>query len=287
MSGSDTVMERLHALGDGFGPVQLRQVQELFLPLHQAEPYPGVSLVRDVAYGSDARHRLDIFASAEGAGNLPVLVFVHGGGFVGGDKKQPGMPYNDNVALWAVRNGFIGVNVTYRLAPTNAWPAAADDIGFAVGWLHDNIALHGGDASRIHLFGTSAGAAHVAVWIARAGAGATTVASAVLLSGLYDLELDTLSPNVRAYFGEDLTLYRELSSLHGLVETQVPLLVAFAEMDPPFFQRQALALADAFVRRRGRTPALLRLDGHNHFSTTASLNAIEGELGHRIRLFAS
>jgi triacylglycerol lipase len=47
-----------------------------------------------------------------------VLIFVHGGAFVGGNKRTtPTSPFYDNVMLWAVNNGFIGVNATYRLAP--------------------------------------------------------------------------------------------------------------------------------------------------------------------------
>jgi acetyl esterase/lipase len=60
----------------------------------------------------------------------------------------------------------VGVNMTYRLAPQHLWPAGAADIGSVVGWLRQHAAEHGADSDRIFLLGTSAGAVHVASYIA-------------------------------------------------------------------------------------------------------------------------
>ena len=62
----------------------------------------------------------------------PVLLFVHGGGFIAGDKHTEGSPFYSNIGAWAVKNGFTGVNMTYRLAPANPWPAGIEDIRAAV-----------------------------------------------------------------------------------------------------------------------------------------------------------
>ena len=53
----------------------------------------------------------------------PVLIYVHGGAFTAGNKRAPGSPFYDNIALFAARSGFVGVNITYRLAPQHQWPA--------------------------------------------------------------------------------------------------------------------------------------------------------------------
>ena len=67
----------------------------------------------------------------------PVLIYVHGGAFVGGDKRTtPTSPFYDNIMLWAVKNGFVGVNATYRLAPQAPWPAGAEDMASVVQWVH-------------------------------------------------------------------------------------------------------------------------------------------------------
>ena len=93
-------------------------------------------------------------------------MFVHGGGFVGGDKHVPGTPMYDHIGAWAVRNGWVGVTITYRLAPEHTWPAGAQDVAAAVQWVRDNIASYGGDPSRIVLAGHSAGSVHVASYLA-------------------------------------------------------------------------------------------------------------------------
>ena len=119
----------------------------LYAPLQQKEPYAGVKVERDVKYGPADRNLLDIFQPEAASPARPVLIFVHGGAFVGGNKRGPnGSPFYDNIMLWAVKNGFVGVNMTYRLAPQNPWPAGAQDVGAAVAWVAQNTAARGGEA---------------------------------------------------------------------------------------------------------------------------------------------
>jgi triacylglycerol lipase len=230
---------------------------------------------------------MDVFEPAERREGAPVLVFVHGGGFVGGDKARPGTPYYDNVALWAVRNGMVGVNITYRLAPEHVWPAGADDVGLAVGKIRDTIRGHGGDPARVFVFGTSAGAAHVATWIARSRPSENAgLAGAILLSGIYDLRLGALAPNMEAYYGRAPELRRERSSVRGLAACSVPLLVACAEYDQPRFRDQAEALRAARTSCDDSRPIeILLLKGHNHFSGAACLNAASGQFGEALAQF--
>src|ERR1700759_5391266 len=108
---------RMRELGEQIVPAAIEGTEKLYAPYHEREPYQSVKVSRDQAYGTDARHLLDVFAPQPGGAPRPVLLFVHGGGFVAGDKHRPGSPYQDNVALWAVRHGMVGVNMTYRLAP--------------------------------------------------------------------------------------------------------------------------------------------------------------------------
>ena len=93
----------------------------LYAPLHGRRPAPASRIARDIRYGPAERNRLDIF-TAEPAGGAakPVLMFVHGGGFVRGDKQVPGTPFHDNIGAWAARHGLVGVTMTYRLAPRRA-----------------------------------------------------------------------------------------------------------------------------------------------------------------------
>ncbi len=97
----------------------------LYIPLHEKEPYAGVKIERDVKYGAAERNLLDVFMPEANSAARPVLIFVHGGGFVAGNKRNPDSPFFDNIMLWAVKNGVVGVNTTYRLAPASPYPAGS------------------------------------------------------------------------------------------------------------------------------------------------------------------
>jgi hypothetical protein len=138
----------------------------LYAPLQQKEPYHGVKVERDVKYGAADRNLLDVFMPETAASPRPVLIYVHAGAFVGGNKRTtPTSPFYDNIMLWAVKNGFVGVNINYRLAPQAAWPAGAEDMATAVQWVTDRISERGGSPARIYLMGHSAGAVHVANYV--------------------------------------------------------------------------------------------------------------------------
>jgi len=137
----------------------------LYAPLQEKEPYQGVKVERDVKYGPADRNLLDVFMPEAASTARPVMIFVRGGAFMAGDKHMPGSPFYDNIMLWAVKNGFVGVNVNYRLAPQAMWPAGTEDVAGVVQWVSDNIAARGGDPARTYLMGHSAGAVHVASYV--------------------------------------------------------------------------------------------------------------------------
>lgn len=276
---------RIRALGTEISPEAIQGTAALYAPFHEREPYSGVEVTRDLYYGQNERHRLDVFRNAAASEERrPVMLFVHGGGFVGGDKRNAGSPYNDNVALWAARHGLVGVNMTYRLAPEHRWPAGAEDVAEAVAWVRENIAAHDGDPRRVFVMGTSAGAVHVASYVAHNEfhpAGGVGIAGAILMSGMYD-HSGTPNPMQAAYYGEDADAYQRASTLAGLVDSPVPLLFVLTEMDPNQFQSQGLGVVSAFVARSGRWPNMVYMLGHNHLSSTMHLNTPDGFLSDRL-----
>jgi acetyl esterase/lipase len=264
------------------GPVvDLHNTAELYAPLQEKEPYQGVRIERDVKYGAAERNLLDVFMPEAASSSRPVLIFVHGGAFVSGDRREPGTPFFDNIMLWAERNGFVGVNMTYRLAPQAKWPAGAEDIGSAVQWVANNIGGRGGDPARIYLMGHSAGAVHVASYVSHPefykvkGGG---LAGAITVSGLYDLTAMQLGDPERAYFGADPSRYAEESSLQGLAKTGIPLMIVAAEMDPPAFLRQFELLKEATCKRASGCARALILPQHSHMSEVYSINTADTRL---------
>jgi acetyl esterase/lipase len=261
--------------------IDLPKTALLYEPLQEKEPYPGVKIERDVKYGAADRNLLDVFVPETASSPRPVLIFVHGGGFVAGNKRTSGSPFYDNIMLWAVKNGFVGVNVTYRLAPQAAWPAGAEDLAAAVQWVADKINERGGDPARIHLMGHSAGAVHVANYVSHPqfhkmkGGG---LAGAMLLSGIYDLTATPLADPERAYFGADPARYTEQSSLQGLLATKTPLMMVATELDPPRFVQQFDLLKQAACKRPTGCAHAIMLPQHSHVSEVYSINTADTRL---------
>jgi acetyl esterase/lipase len=280
--------ERLAAIGPVIDP---GATARLYAPqVTEKEPYMNVNVERDVAYGPAPRNLLDVFAPAGHAGKgLPVVVFLHGGAFVAGNRRSgPDSPFYDNVMLWATHHGMVGVNMTYRLAPQDPWPAGPQDIAQALRWVQDNIGRRGGDPARVFLFGHSAGASHVAAYVARPEfhAAGTHLAGAMLLSGVYRVtpELVAQSPTYPAYFGNDSARYLERSSLDGLIACGTPLWVGQAELDPPQFKAQAELLRDG-LRTAGRPFATATFSAHSHMSEAYSINSGDRTVGDALWAF--
>jgi triacylglycerol lipase len=284
----NSVRNYLRGLGTEISPPMIQATQRLF-----AESFagmdPAISISRDHSYGPDARHRLDIFTKSP-LRQAPVLVFVHGGGFVMGDKRTPDLPFYDNVGNFAVGAGYVGVTITYRLAPAHPWPSGSEDVAAAVRWIRTNIAEYGGDPQRIFLIGQSAGAVHVAGYVAdtrlhvAAGAG---LGGALMISGSYDVANGDANPFHLAYYGEARELWAQRSTLEGLTASDVPLFFAVSEFDAADFHKQAAALVAGFVRARGRYPEMHWLAGHNHLSPVLAIGSPEDTLGPLIQQFVA
>ena len=261
---------------------------KLYTPLQPKEPYFGFRIERDLRYGSSELNLLDVFMPQNVTSGRPVLIFVHGGGFVRGSKRQPNSPFYDNVMLWAVKNGFIGVNIDYRLAPEAHWPAGAQDVASAVQWVTKEITERGGDPSRIYLMGHSAGAFHVASYVAHPEFFKVKnggVKGAIMLSALYDLTAGPLSDNARTYYGNDASHYAGQSSLQGLSKTDIPVMAVSSEFDPPAFGHQLDLLKQATCKRSAGCARTVVLPQHNHMSEVYAINTDDTRLTDQILEF--
>ena len=244
---------------------------KLYMPLFKElkEPYAGVMVKRDIAYGPDPLNRLDVFtpqAPQSGAGKM-VVIYAHGGRFQGGDKHQAGTIFYDNLMLFLNQHGMIGVNIDYRIAPKNHWPDAQLDMASVVRWVKANIANYGGDPDRIVLWGQSAGAGLVAGYLSHPEfhvAGGLGVKAAIMLSGSYDLGEG--SP----YFGNNPQELRERSSVQGMTKVNIPLFISHTEVDLPNAISQAEKLKSVLCDA-GRCPAYAVFKDHSHMSQVFSV----------------
>ncbi len=277
---------KIEALGPEITPAMLDGSRELCTAL-VAAPDPTVEVTRDHFYGPDERHRLDVFRLPSTT-KAPVLVFVHGGGFVMGDKTSPGSPFYDNVGQWAALQGWIGVTMTYRLAPAHRWPSGIEDMALAVGWLCANIAGFGGDPERIVLMGQSAGASHVGSYISHPeyhADGAIRIAGAVLLSGTYDTSDCDQNPFHLSYYGDDPAIWQAARMNPALLAATIPMLFAVSELDGVDFRIQAARIVSDWAEAgRGFGP-VYQLDGHNHVTPVQLIGSAHDTLGPLVRRF--
>ncbi|MBN9429986.1 MAG: alpha/beta hydrolase [Burkholderiales bacterium] len=282
---ADPFVSVLGRLGPRFDPAVLEATIAHWKPrvaLRQKQQSPSID---DIEYGGHTRHRMDLFP-VQGSG-APIVLFVHGGGFIAGD-KQAAPPFYANVGRYFAAHGMLGACMNYRLAPTGGWPAAAQDIDSAVRWLLDRGDLYGGDPNRLVVLGQSAGACHVATWLLEprfAGGPRESLRATILMSGFFRAQAP-LSPGQRAFFGDDERLYSARSPISMARKLGLPLLVTIAEHDPPSLRAQGRELAEALVSA-GCAATLVDMPHHNHVSPLMSLGSDNDEVGARLRQFVA
>lgn len=178
-----------------FAPILLAtgahaQAPELLVP-------EGVELVRDVVYQSTLELTFDAAFPANAETDLPVVVYVHGGGYTGGSKKM-GLPF----VMTFARGGYFAATIEYRLAGAAPYPAAVDDCRAAIRFLREHAGDLGIDPERIGMWGHSAGA-HLSTLVALSANGGnpgSAVRCVAEVSGPMDFLL--YGPDARGDLGQ-------------------------------------------------------------------------------------
>src|SRR5208282_6722469 len=131
------------------GIPELRKMMETFIPMMNQDP-PEIGALHEDVELRPGLHA-DV-AVPKGAGPFPVVVYLHGGGWVAGSPKT-----HRKLAMQFAEAGFVTINVDYRLAPESPFPAGLDDCVFAIKWAAENSKRWNGDSTRIAVGGDSAG----------------------------------------------------------------------------------------------------------------------------------
>jgi acetyl esterase/lipase len=294
------IAKQLVAIGRG---VCVPETAQVYRPLHTNPPYTGVSITRDISFGPDPKNVLDVFASEKGGGSRPVLIYVSGGA---GNKQQGGPNgdvFYDNIMLWAVKNGMVGVNVQRR--PGSAWDDPAKDIALVVQWVGENIAKHKGNPGRVFLWAQSAGNVPTATYVGHSefwGPKGVGLKGVVFMSPpAFDI-LPATPPPVQGGFGPcgqpngaaaaaspggrgdgkgkggggrgkqdqpDAATQLARSNLPGLSNSKVPFFLSVAELDPPNIIGFAETLRDQLCKA-GHCPTYTVFKDHSHISEVMS-----------------
>ncbi|WP_313805591.1 alpha/beta hydrolase [Sphingobium sp.] len=281
-----TIEAELRRIGARFDPQVLAETRQLYRSAAAALPWAGRPVVEDLAYGPATRNRIDVYPAD--AANAPVMLFLHGGGFVGGDKRGDPLFYG-NVGRYFAAHGYLTILANYRLAPDSTWPSGNEDVAAILSWIDRNAAEHGGDARRIVIIGQSAGAAHVAGYLFDPrwkGYANPSIRAAALLSGFYRAK-EPIYEGPRLYLGDDAANWADRSPATHVGPDHPPLLLSIAELDPAQIADQTFDLATALNAADGRPPELCWFAGHNHVSTVHGLGLGRDSVGRKLREFAA
>ena len=163
----DTAGRLRPALGKGLGedyrqdipPERRQHLSDIISSRDWLRPFhfsrPGVQEHNNIAYGdAGKRNLLDIYQpQEEREGGFPVLLQVHGGAWIIGEKEQQGKPLMYHMA----QRGWICVAINYRLSPKAVFPDHIIDVKKAIAWIRENISEYGGNPDFIAITGGSAG----------------------------------------------------------------------------------------------------------------------------------
>jgi acetyl esterase/lipase len=251
------------------------------------EPTSPVREVLDVPYytgpGADEdRHRLDLYLPG-GKKGFPIAVFVHGGGWMLGDKGFFG--HGQALGRHFARLGVGVVMPSYRLSPRVKHPEHIRDVARAVAWTVKNLGAYGGDINRLYLVGHSAGGHLVSLlatdktYLKAVGIKPSLIRGVVSISGVYrapelafnfgvagaseGLKL-TIHP-FSVVFGTDPGVDRKAFPLHHVTAGLPPFLLVNAERDLPTLPEMTTEFAAA-LKRAGDKVQVLRVPGRDHDS---------------------
>jgi acetyl esterase/lipase len=234
---------------------------------------------RDLVYrpgSTNPKHRLDVFAPA-GAHRAPVVHFVHGGYWVGGDKDYHAWITSlyASVGRALAARGVVTVVQSYRLVPDATFDELVDDVMAGLRWTEDHAAEYGGDPRRLFMMGHSAGGHLVALagtdesLHTRRGMDPDRVKGYIPISAIWDIadmhatQDETFQERVTyPVFGRDPARWAEVSPIRKLQKPRRFLIMIGAE-DYPYLIPQA-SRARGKLAVLGADPAFYVAPGNDH-----------------------
>lgn len=244
-------------------------------------PLPeGVIVLPDIAFANPNGHTLmlDLYRPAQQGGDLPVVVFVHGGGWKNGSRQTA------RKHAWLAAEGFALVSISYRLTHQGQWPDQINDCYEAVRWVRRNAKKYHFDADNIGCWGTSAGGHLVALMGTRNYDSDEDVSSRVkaVCDWFGPSELLTMPPNnvgngrtekdIAASNGAKLLgatvrdvpdLARDASALDNVSADDAAFLIMHGDEDPGVPLEQSRRLHQR-LRESGVSSELIILRGAKH-----------------------
>ncbi len=260
----------------------------------------GVQKVKNIEFRRVAGHvvKLDVYRQPGGASGRPALLYIHGGGWTVGDKREQGLPLMHHLA----RNGWVCFTANYRLSPGATFPDHLIDAKAALVWIKEHAEEYGADPSFIAIAGGSAGG-HIAALVALTEgephyqpgfeSADTTVQAAVPTYGIYDVtnRLGAQSAQfvpmfmepivMKAFLEDEPEKYRDASPIDLVHDDLPPFLVVQGDRDTLAPVQEARAFVDRLLEADARV-IYMEFPGAQHifdiFYSYQSAQMIEGVL---------
>ena len=250
-----------------------------------AFPFRGrtVQRLKDIPYRRIAGRvvKLDIYRPRAAGPPRPILLYLHGGAWIVGDKREQGLPLMHHL----VRNGWLCVSANYRLSPGATFPEHLADAKAALVWIRAHAAEYGGDPSFVAVAGGSAGG-HLASLVALTAGDPryqigfedadTSVDAVIPLYGVYDLtnrlgvQSEQFVPRLmepmvmKAFLADEPDRYRDGSPIDRVRADAPPFLVVQGDKDTLAPAVEARAFVDRLSETSESPVVYLEFPGAQH-----------------------
>ncbi len=245
--------------------------------------HPQVKVVRDIPYlpQGGPRNRLDVYAPRGDVQRAPVLLQIHGGGWVIGNKREQALPLMTHMAA----RGWICVAANYRLSPKATFPDHLIDLKCAIRWIRAEIEAFGGDPDFIAATGGSAGG-HLSSLVGLTANDPeyqpgfeqidTSVRAVVPFYGVYDLSnhyglqatrgIDSFVSRfvLKKSFEKEPECFRRASPMHRMHSDAPPFFVIHGSHDSLASVEEARHFAQALSQISKSTVAYAEIPGAQH-----------------------
>lgn len=262
--------------------IRIAETAALYKDEPRAYGPADVIISEPISYGRHEQQLLQVYTGKNRnspRNDAPVLVLVHGGGYLRGS-LQSHAPVATNFAAL----GYVVVNVTYPLAPEAKWPSGSQSVAQAVDWVLANAAAYKGNPENITVFGNSAGGTHVAEYALRPSlveGESPSVAGVIVASPGLAISAPANGAE-HPYWGDVSTDPASKEVLGNIERSSIPLLVVTAEYDPDRFHTTAARLVHELTVEHGVRVRTRQLRGHNHSSYMAGIGTSDTRLQEEI-----
>jgi len=261
----------------------------------------GVEKIPNIPYRTVAGRvlKLDVYRGPSDTTNRPSLLYIHGGGWTVGDKREQGLPLLHHLA----RNGWVCFSANYRLSPGATFPDHLVDVKAALVWIREHGAAYGADTSFVAVAGGSAGG-HLAALVGLTESDAryqpgfesadTSVQAVVPIYGVYDttnrlgVQSDQYVPMLmeplvmKAFLEDEPERFHDASPLDRIHSRVPPFLVIQGDRDTLAPVEEARAFVGQLAETSRSRVVYMEFPGAQHifdlFYSNQSAQMVEGVL---------